>query len=94
MVQGFHYFDIPIRAMTMMHYGYQLLDCLTEKLQEGGKDDGKRAALYAGRQPKNHVIVSYSSLLSLFDEHTHLVTIVTVVRNPIVIIRVAVQKLN
>ena len=75
----------------MMHNEYKLLDCVTGKLQEGGKDDGERATLYAGRQPKNHVIVSYSSLLSLFDEHTHLVTIV---RNPMVIIRVAVQKLN
>ena len=67
---------------------------MTGKLQEGGKDDGERATLYAGRQPKNHVIVSHSLLPSLFDEHTHLVTIVTLVRNPIVINRVAVQKLN
>ena len=58
MLQGFHYFDIPMQAMTMMHNEYKLLDCVTGKLQEGGKDDGERATLYVGRQPKNHVIVS------------------------------------
>ena len=80
-----------MQTMMMMHNESKCLDCVTGILQEDGKDDDERATLYSGRQPKNHVIVSYSSLLSLFNEHTHLVTIV---RNPMVIIRVAVQKLN
>ena len=43
----------------MMHNEYKLLDCVTGKIQEGGKDDGERAVKYSG-------IVKFIDLTLLF----------------------------